>query len=158
MNFRPNFTMTKDENGQPIAEKEKKYESVINYMAKDLITFKPDQDINEVINTMIENEISGAPVLDEKGNLIGMITEKDCLRVIVDVAYHNQMLSNSKVADYMSTELKTVSAESDVLDVADAFLKTMVRRFPVVDKGKLIGQVSRRDILKAAKKIESTTW
>ena len=107
---------------------------------------------------MIEHEISGAPVLNEKEELIGIITEKDCLRALIDVAYHNQPLSNRKVKDYMTENPITISVESDVLDVADAFMKSFFRRFPVVDKGKLVGQVSRRDILKAAKKIEDTSW
>lgn len=158
MNFRPNFTFTKDENGVPIAEKERKYESVEKYMASDLITFTLEQDIQEVINVMIENEISGAPVMDDHDKLVGIITEKDCLKAIIDVAYHNQPLSKSKVKDYMTKNPQTVSVENDVLDVANAFLKTHFRRFPVINKGKLIGQVSRRDILKAANAIESTTW
>jgi CBS domain-containing protein len=159
MNFRPNFTITKDEKGNPIEEKGKrKYESVTKYMARDLITFKPDQDIEEVIQAMLDHEISGAPVLNEFGELVGIITEKDCLRVLIDLPYHNQVLSQSMVRDYMSHHPKTVSAEQDVLDVANEFLKTHFRRFPVLDKGKLIGQVSRRDILRAAKNIEATTW
>ncbi|MFW5760786.1 MAG: CBS domain-containing protein [Cyclobacteriaceae bacterium] len=158
MNFRPNFTFTKDENGIPIADKERKYESIEKYMATDLVTFTLEQDIQEVINIMIENEISGAPVLDNEGQLAGIITEKDCMKAIIDVAYHNQPLSKSKVKDYMTKDPQTVSVENDVLDVANAFLKTHFRRFPVINKGKLIGQVSRRDILKAANDIEATTW
>jgi len=159
MNFRPNFVMTKDENGRPIEDKSnRKYESVTRYMAKDLITFRPDQDINQVIESMLDHEISGAPVLNHNDELVGIITEKDCLRVIIDVAYHNQPLSQSKVEDYMTPVVKTITPEHDVLDVANEFLKSNFRRFPVVENGKLIGQVSRRDILKAAKNIESTTW
>lgn len=158
MNFRPNFTFTKDENGIPVAEKERKYESVEKYMATELVTFTLEQDIQVVIDTMIENEISGAPVLDDEGKLVGIITEKDCLKAMIDVAYHNQPLSKSKVQDYMTKNPQTVSVENDVLDVANAFLKTHFRRYPVVNNGKLIGQVSRRDILKAANSIEATTW
>ena len=68
-----------------------KYESVEKYMVrlKDLITFHPNQDINEVIDIIIAKKISGAPVLDESGILVGIISEKDCLRIIVDQAYHN---------------------------------------------------------------------
>ena len=158
MNFRPNFTYTKDEKGREITEKPQTYESVINYMARDLITFRLDQDINEAIDAMVNHEISGAPVLNDKDELVGIITEKDCLRMIIDMTYHNQALSKSKVADYMTANPITISPENDVLDVVEAFLNSNFRRFPVVDKGKLIGQISRRDILKAAMKIESTTW
>jgi CBS domain-containing protein len=152
MNFRPSFINTKDAIEKP------NYESIRNYMTKELITFSPDQDIEQVIETMILNEISGGPVLNDREELVGIITEKDCLRVILDVSYHNQMLSKSKVADYMTPDPITITLEHDVLDVADAFLKSPFRRFPVIENGKLIGQVSRRDILKAAKNIERTTW
>lgn len=158
MNFRPNFTYTKDEKGREITEKPQTYEPVINYMARDLITFRLDQDINEAIDAMVNHEISGAPVLNDKDELVGIITEKDCLRMIIDMTYHNQALSKSKVADYMTANPITMSPENDVLDVVEAFLNSNFRRFPVVDQGKLIGQISRRDILRAAMKIKSTTW
>ena len=158
MNFRPNFTFTKDEKGIPLVEKEKNFEPVENYMARDLITFRPDTDIQVVINTMITREISGAPVLDHNDQLVGIITEKDCLKAIINKAYHNQPLSKSKVGDYMSKEVQTVSVDNNVVGVANAFLQTNFRRFPVVKAGKLVGQVSRRDILKAANMIETTTW
>jgi len=154
MNFRPNLSKDK-----PKTEgKSGQYEPVSNYMATDLVTFHLDQDIEEAIDTMIEQEISGAPVLNDDGELAGVITEQDCLRLLIDVAYHNQMLSKSKVRDYMTENPVTVSIDQDVLDVANLFLKTNFRRFPVVDQGKLAGQVSRRDILRAAKNIESATW
>jgi CBS domain-containing protein len=152
MNFRPSFINTKEAVEKP------NYEPIRNYMTRDLITFTPDQDIEHVIETMIANEISGGPVLNEREELVGIITEKDCLRVMLDISYHNQMLSKSKVSDYMTPNPVTITLEHDVLDVADAFLKTHFRRFPVIENGKLIGQVSRRDILKAAKNIERTTW
>jgi CBS domain-containing protein len=152
MNFRPSFINVKDAIEKP------NYEPIHKYMTRDVITFTIDQDIVEVIEGMINNGISGAPVLNEKEELVGIITEKDCLRSMLDVSYHNQMLSKSKVADYMSPNPVSITLEHDVLDVADAFLKTNFRRFPVIEKGKLVGLVSRRDILKAAKKIENTTW
>lgn len=152
MNFRPSFINTKEAIDKP------NYEPIRKYMATDLVTFTLDQDIAEVIESMIENEISGAPVLNDKGVLVGIITEKDCLRVLMDVGYHNQMLSKSKVADYMTPDPISITLDHDVLDVADAFLKSHFRRFPVLENGKLVGLVSRRDILSAALKIEHTTW
>ena len=155
MNFRPSLK-TKEEisGGKP------RYESVVKYMvkSKDLITFKPDQSIHEVIDIMIEKKISGAPVLDESRKLVGIISEKDCLRIIVDQAYHNLPMESRKVSDYMTCEVKTLSPESDVVMAAGEFLNSPVRRLPVVDNGVLIGQVSRRDIMRAAKDINPTTW
>lgn len=151
MNFKPQFESNPDK---------PKYESVVKYMvlAKDLITFNPDQTIHEVIDTIIEKRISGAPVMDQNRKLVGIISEKDCLRIIVDQAYHNLPMEPKKVSDYMTVNVKTLSAESDVVEAANEFLNTPIRRLPIVDNGIMIGQVSRRDILKAAKNINPTTW
>lgn len=136
-----------------------KYEPVTKYMTIDLITFTPDTDIINAIDSMIEHQISGAPVLNENKELVGMISEKDCITVIIDSVYHNQPISTSKVSKYMTTNLKTVSVEADVVDVANEFLKKNYKRFPVVDgKGRLVGQISRRDILRAVKAMDITTW
>lgn len=157
MNFRPNFTKDNPETDDG-KQRRRQYEPVLNYMAGDLVTFHLDQEIEVAIDTMIEQEISGAPVLNDNGELSGIITEQDCLRLLIDIAYHNQLLSKSKVKDYMTENPVTVSLDQDVLDVANLFLKTNFRRFPVVENGKLVGQVSRRDILRAAKEIESASW
>lgn len=137
------------------------YESVATYMATELITFSPDQSIQDAIDIMLEKRISGGPVLNEKGELVGVLSEKDCLRIIMDSAYHNHPGEESvyKVKNYMSVEIKTVTVDKDVFDLANEFLHSPYRRFPVVDyNGKLKGQISRRDIMKAARKIEPTTW
>lgn len=154
MNFRPNL-----KSKEQIEAELPKYESITKYMvqAKDLITFRPDQDINEVIEVMIEKKISGAPVLDH-GKLVGIISEKDCLRIIIDQAYHNLPYNAPKVADYMTKDVKTISADNDIVGAASAFLNSPVRRLPVVQNEILLGQVSRRDILRAAKNISPTDW
>ena len=134
-------------------------ETVASYMSTDLVTFRPDQDINEAIGAMLERKISGAPVLDESGTLIGILSEKDCLKVLIDDAYHNQFHTENKVSDYMSHDVETVNIESSVVDVANKFNNRRFRRFPVVDAdGKVRGQISRRDILKAAQKLKMNTW
>ena len=137
-----------------------KYESIEKYMVrlKDLITFRPDQDINEVIDIIINKKISGAPVLDESGKLVGIISEKDCLRIIVDQAYHNLPVEDRKVSDYMSTKVYTFSPSTNVVEAAIEFLNSPIRRYAVVQNGALIGEISRREILRAAQNIKSTTW
>ncbi len=153
MNFTPKNTA--NDKGTTV----KTYPSVTRYMATNLTTFSPEQPVSEVIDIFLEKKISGAPVLNEKQELVGIISEKDCLRVMIGSAYHNQPINMGKVADFMTRNVQTISEDQDVLDVAQAFLNTPIRRFPVLNKsGKVIGQVSRRDILRAADVIESTTW
>jgi predicted transcriptional regulator len=126
--------------------------------ASDLITFKPDQSIEEVIDIIIAKGISGAPMLDATRKLVGIISEKDCLRIIVDQAYHNLPSSSRKVSDYMTAKVKTVESSIDIVAAANEFLNSPVGRLPVVENGVLIGQISRRDILRASKNLKATTW
>ncbi len=155
MNFKPEMK-SKEE----LAAGQPKYESIVKYMVQQqhLVTLRPDQSINEVINIMIEKRISGAPVLDENRKLVGIISEKDCLRIVVDQAYHNLPMNSPIVSDYMTREVKTLSPDNTVVDAATEFLNSAIRRMPVVENGVLIGQISRIDILRAAKNINPASW
>jgi CBS domain-containing protein len=133
-------------------------ETIEKYMVpvENIVTFKPDQPIQDVIATIIEKKIAGAPVLDEDHHLVGMISEKDCLRLIVDQAYYNLPPETRKVSDYMTPKVQTLSPKTTVLEAAVEFINSPIRRFPVVENGMLIGQVSRRHILRAAQDMKST--
>lgn len=135
------------------------YETIEKYMVplSNMITFKPDQSIQDVISTIINKKIAGAPVLDDQQHLVGIISEKDCLRIIVDQAYHNLPAETRKVSDYMTVKVQTLSPTTNVVEAAVEFLNSPIRRFPIVENGMLIGQVSRRHILRAAQNIKSTT-
>ncbi len=120
-------------------------------MTKKLITFTPETQVLNAIDTLISYRISGAPVLDNEGNLVGMLSEIDCMETFVQSAYHNEM--GGLVKDFMSTEVKSISSSMGIVDLAEYFLETHFRRLPVVDNGKLVGQVSRRDVLRAIQKL-----
>ena len=125
---------------------------VTDYMipAKKLITFTAETQIMEVVDSLLENRITGAPVLNSKKELVGLIDDKDCLKILFDVAYHNQPVKDSTVKSYMTNVMKTISSNTDIMAVADTFLNTKYKRLLVVDDhGKLLGQISRRDILRA---------
>lgn len=157
MNFTPSFIKTKEKVGNPIDDV--RYAPIIRYMSPDLFTFQENQKINEVINIMIRNKITGAPVVNEEGALVGMISEKDCLRVLIDDGYYNNTLNDRTVKDYMSTEVQTVPIDTDLINVAKTFMQSNFRKYPVIDRqGRLVGQISRKDVLKAARKLHSTTW
>ena len=151
-------------NFKPELEKKKlheaNYESIVKYMVplNHMITFRPDQSIHEAIAIILEKRISGAPVLDEHRHLVGNLSEKDCLRIIVDQLSHNLPVENKKVSDYMSTRVFTFAPSTNVVEAAIEFLNSPIRRYAVVDKGALIGEISRREILRAAQNIKSTTW
>lgn len=122
--------------------------SVKDYMTANLETFSPDMDVMEAISRLIEKGISGAPVVDRLGNIVGMLSEKDCLRVALNAGYNQQMAG--RVSEYMSPNVVTVDSDASIVDVAKMFLDSPFKRYPVVDDdNRLVGQISRSDVLKA---------
>ena len=121
--------------------------SVRDYMAANLITLSPDTDILQAIHQLIINRISGAPVVDEHGNLVGMLSERDCVKVAMQAGYHHE--AGGRVAEFMSTEVKTIDIDMSILELAEAFINKPFRRYPVVDDNRLVGQISVRDVLRA---------
>ena len=114
-----------------------------------LNTFQPEQRMVDVIKTLVKKRISGGPVIDDTGNLVGMISEGDCLREVVRGKYNNSLHLTGKVKDYMVTNVTTLQYDTDILDAAQKFLTMRLRRFPVMKDGKIIGQVSQQDVMKA---------
>jgi predicted transcriptional regulator len=104
--------------------------------------------IDEATKVLAKNKFSGAPVVNEKNELIGMLSEKDCLKTIVDSYYNQRPSSSSKVKDYMSANVISVGPSKTVIEVAYMFVHSNFKRFPVVESGKLVGQISRSDVLK----------
>ncbi|MBT8287164.1 MAG: CBS domain-containing protein [Flavobacteriaceae bacterium] len=131
---------------------------VKDYMTTKLITFKPDQSVEEVIDTLIKNRISGGPVVNEKNELIGIISEGDCIKQIHDSRYYNMPLNNNSVEKHMVKNVETIDGNMNIFDACTKFLDAKRRRFPIVENGKLIGQISQKDILKAALKLKGHNW
>ena len=131
---------------------------VSDYMTRKLITFRPEQTIEEVIQALIRYKISGGPVVNERKELIGIISEGDCLKQISDSRYYNMPLEQQNVEHRMVTNVETIDGNMNVFDAANKFLESKIRRFPIVEKGKLVGQISQKDILKAAIKLKGQTW
>jgi CBS domain-containing protein len=134
------------------------YETAFDYMTSKVITFKADQGIIEVIETITKRKISGAPVINDNGEIIGIITEKDCLRLIYEEKYHNLPPNKGNVINYMSKKVVTVDYKTRIDELANMFMNSNFRRYPVLKDGKMVGIISRRDVLKACRKIKKTTW
>ena len=131
---------------------------VSDYMSTNLITFTPNQSVMEVMNTLIKKKISGGPVVNDKKELIGIISEGDCMKQISTSRYHNHPMQDIKVEDHMVKEVETIDGEMNVFDAADKFLSSRRRRFPIVKDGKLVGLISQKDVLKAALELKGNTW
>ena len=121
---------------------------VKDYMSRRLITFRPKTNVVEAMDVLLKSRISGAPVVDDDGNLVGILSEVDLMQVIVQDSYYDE--SVGIVGDYMRTEVDTVDPEMDIYTLAEKFIKEHRRRYPVLHEGRLVGQVSRRDVLTAA--------
>ena len=120
---------------------------VRDYMAGQLVTFKPDTDVMDAIHELVHHRIAGAPVVDDKGDLVGMLSELDCMKVALNAGYYGDW--GGPVADYMTAEVESVDAGMNIVDLAQKFLDTGFRRFPVIRNNRLVGQISRRDALRA---------
>lgn len=123
-----------------------------DYMTASLITFTPDMDVMNAINTLVTHRVSGAPVVDQHGNLVGLLSEKDCMKVAMQAGYYEEV--GGVVADYMTQQVITVESETSVLEVAKLFLEKGPRRYPVVEDNRLVGQISRRDVLRALQDLQ----
>lgn len=131
---------------------------VEDYMARKLITFKPDQPMHEVVDALMKNKISGGPVVNDKGELVGVISEGDCLKEVVKGKYDNMPIFTGLVEEHMAKNVITVSPDLNIFAAAKMFLEKRLRRFPVIHDGKLIGQISQKDIMKAVLNTKSSTW
>lgn len=126
---------------------------VKDYMAANLITFTPEMDVMVAVNLLVEKRISGAPVLDEHGNLVGILSERDCVRVALETCYHGEQAG--VVADYMNSDVHTIDGDMSILELARLFVDKPYRRYPVIDGNRLAGQISIRDVLRALEKISA---
>ena len=110
--------------------------TVSDIMQTQLILFRPEQIIHQVMQTFIKHRISGGPVVDERGTLRGIISEADCMKEISESRYFNM----------------------PIFHAAAKFSKSSRRRYPVLENGRLVGQINRKDIVIAAINMKSQTW
>lgn len=139
----------------------KQYDAAIlveDHMSRKLVTFRPDQSILEVMESFAKNRISGGPVLDDSGFLVGIVSEADCMKQISESRYFNQPIGDRNVEDFMSKEVETIPNDMSIFDAAGIFHKTGRRRLPVLKDGLIVGQISRKDVVIAALKLNANNW
>ena len=126
---------------------------VRDYMAVELITFTPRSSVLDAMSLFLERGISGAPGVDD-GVLVGVLSEVDLIEVVVQDSYYNENVGI--VADFMKSEVEWVEPDMDIFTLAQRFTKRHRRRYPVLENGQLVGQISRRDVLRAAMDLSPT--
>lgn len=121
--------------------------TVADIMTTELVTFLADDNIEKALHTLLEKNISGAPVIDDSGGLIGILSRKDCLKVAYSALYHDSW--GGLVRDHMVHEVHTLDAGLSLAGAAQKFLDTPFHRYPVMRDGQMVGLICRHDILNA---------
>lgn len=121
--------------------------AVNDYMSNKIITVTPDTEISQAVKKLLDHKVTSLPVVDERGKLVGVFSEKDGMKVFVESAYNQSMAG--KVGEFMTKDPQVVSADASLVDVATKFQETPTRSFPVFQNGELVGMISRIDVLRA---------
>ena len=124
---------------------------VRDYMTADHLAFTPEMDSLTAIHKLLEHRLSGAPVVTADGKLVGFFSEKEGLRIALNASYYEE--PGGPVSQYMSREVVTLDANSSMADAVEAFIERHFHCYPVVAHGRLVGQLTRRDALKALEKL-----
>ena len=125
-----------------------------DYMLHNPVKVKAQDNVLDAMQVIIDNKISGVCVVDDDANLVGVLSELDCLRAALGAIYNNSSIGS--VSDYMAMDnLVVAHPDEDIVDVAQDMLLKNKRRRPVVEDGKLIGQITCRQLLSAVKKFRS---
>jgi CBS domain-containing protein len=126
---------------------------VRDYMTREPLTVAPHVEITQVVRMLIDHDVSGALVVDDAGALLGVLTERDCIAVASGAGYYDEW--GGPARDYMSSPVETVAPDDNLVDVAVRMTNSHFRRFPVLENERVVGLISRRDVLKA---LGSGSW
>lgn len=124
---------------------------VRNYMSTRFATLSENQDISEAITLFTERNLFGAAVLDNLGNMVGILSITDCLGEAIREGFDAG--SHRKVSALMSRDVRTVDVDDNIMDVAKLFMEAPYRRYPVMDDNRVVGVVTRLEVLKGISKI-----
>jgi|TARA_B110000503_G_scaffold141833_1_gene236596 CBS domain-containing protein len=124
---------------------------VSQYMQHKPVTVMADMNIYDASRKILENKVSGVVVVDADNNLVGMLSELDCLRALITSVYNGADPGGALVSEIMTTEVEVNQPTDDIVTVATSMLDHKHRRRPIVVDGKLVGQLTCRQILGAIK-------
>ena len=136
----------------------KKLNVVKDMMDCSFVTLKADMPIYNAIEILLNKQLFGACVTDEEQNLVGILSEKECMKLCNKVMTDEDWeVKGETVATYMNTEVETVNVDKSIIDAAHIFLNRDFRRLPVTKGKKLVGQITRRDIVKGLREFDIET-
>lgn len=123
---------------------------VNDFMDKSFATVTPATSMNDAIKLLIKKKLTGVLVVDHEKNLVGVLSEKDSLKILLRHGFDR--FPDDVVANYMHPAPLTIKSDVDIIRAAQIFLENPFRRIAVVDDGNLVGQITRRDIVKGMEK------
>ncbi|MDH3615972.1 MAG: CBS domain-containing protein [Gammaproteobacteria bacterium] len=115
-------------------------------------TLRPETQIMQAVDFLVHHRVTGAPVVDSDGSMVGIITETDLLKLMTE-GIQGEPPTEATVAEYMTTDVISVSPTVDVYYVAGMFLANKFRRLPVVENGKIVGAITRFDLLRVIRSL-----
>ena len=122
---------------------------ISDHLIKNPIKVSSKATIGEAARTIIENKVSGVIVVDEHNKVEGMLSELDCLRSLLAEIYNEGQVGKALVTGEMSSPVTYNKPEEDIISVAESMLDQKQRRRPVIDNGRLVGQITCRQLLSA---------
>jgi CBS domain-containing protein len=121
-------------------------------MTHQVVTVRPDATIDDAVSLLLDHRVSGLPVVDHDRRLLGVISELD----IIDLVYHAD-IETTRVRDHMTRDVRTIDAEASLDDAASIFCERPIRRIPVIQAGRLVGILARRDLIRFVRDIRRQT-
>ena len=118
-------------------------------MTTPVISVRPDTKLDEVMGLLLQHQVSGMPVVDENDRLVGVITELDMLKLLFDT----MQIEHGQVSDYLTSKVVTIDEEDSLIDVAEVFMHHTIRRVPIMRGDKVVGIISRRDVIRCIRDI-----
>lgn len=121
--------------------------TVSDYMSHKVLSFKLTDNVGDIVSMLLEHKSGGGPVLDANKQVIGFISEQDCIKEMLNTAFYRALTANA--GDIMKSPVASVSPDMPIMELAQQFDTAKPRMYPVIDQGKLVGAIGRTQVLQA---------
>ncbi|WP_425052145.1 CBS domain-containing protein [Psychromarinibacter sp. S121] len=118
---------------------------ISSVMSTDFLRLTPEMPIRDAVRKLLNDGTPAAPVVDDTGTLVGILTQKDCFRSALNASYYQQW--SGTVAQYLTEAVHSLPADTDIVTAAEAFIDQPFRAYPVLQDGRLVGMLNRADLL-----------